>query len=163
MPEQQIVEIAKAIGADARIVIMDEPTASLTDARGRAPVRRHRARCAREGAGIVYISHRLEEVFAIADRITVLRDGETVGDARRPRRSTAPELIRLMVGRALTAVFPKRRVPLGEVALELRTAVESRARGIHDVSLSRAARRDPRRRRPRRLGPDASWPRRSSA
>ena len=89
MPEQQIVEIAKAIGADAKIVIMDEPTASLTE-REVERLFRVIALLKAHGVGIIYISHRLEEVFAIADRITVLRDGETVGIVRarrgRPRR-----------------------------------------------------------------------------
>ena len=87
MPEQQIVEIAKAIGADARIVIMDEPTAALTEREVEQPLRRHRATCAQQGVGIIYISHRLDEVFALADRVTVLRDGETVATraARRGR------------------------------------------------------------------------------
>ena len=77
MPEQQMVEIAKAIGAHARILILDEPTASLTD---REVERLFRVIGALrgEGAGIIYISHRLEEIAAIADRVTVLRDGQTI-------------------------------------------------------------------------------------
>src|SRR5262245_65428435 len=77
MPEQQIVEIAKAIGAHARVLIMDEPTASLSDREVEhlfEIIRRLRA----EGAGIVYISHRLGEVFAVADRISVRRDGDVI-------------------------------------------------------------------------------------
>src|SRR5437762_1112253 len=78
MPEQQLVEIACALGAGARIVIMDEPTASLTQKEQHllfGVVSDLRA----SGVGIVYISHRLEEIFALADRVTVLRDGESVG------------------------------------------------------------------------------------
>jgi rhamnose transport system ATP-binding protein len=133
MPEQQMVEIAKAVGADAKVVIMDEPTASLMDdevERLFSVIRILRA----QGAGIIYISHRLEEVFAVSDRITVLRDGETVAT----RDTTAidrPALIQTMVGRALTDVFPKRPVAPGEVAMELRH-LSNRALGIHDVSLS---------------------------
>ena len=78
MPEQQIVEIAKAIGADAKILIMDEPTASLTDERGRRACSASSRMLRAQGVGIIYISHRLEEVFAVSDRVTVLRDGETV-------------------------------------------------------------------------------------
>ncbi len=118
MPEQQMVEIAKAIGAEARILIMDEPTASLTDVEVERLFRvidSFRG----QGSGVVYISHRLEEVFAIADRITVLRDGETVGTHRRDA-VTREEVIHMMVGRDLSAVFPKRAVPIGEIALELR-------------------------------------------
>jgi rhamnose transport system ATP-binding protein len=132
MPEQQMVEIAKAIGADAKILIMDEPTASLTDVevehlfRVIADFRSH-------GSCIVYISHRLEEIFAIADRITVLRDGETVATYQR-EGVTREEVIRLMAGRELSAVFPKRDVPIGEIALELRD-VSSRSTGLHDISL----------------------------
>ena len=133
MPEQQLVEIAKAIGADARIVIMDEPTAALTEREVQSlfeVIRRLRD----DRVGIVYISHRLEEVFAIADRITVLRDGETVGTVA-TGSVTPSELIRMMVGRELTTVFPKRDVPLGEVALELR-GVSNDAAGVRDVSLT---------------------------
>ena len=81
MPEQQLVEIACALGAGARIVIMDEPTASLTQKEQHllfAVVRDLRA----SGVGVIYISHRLEEIFALADRVTVLRDGESVGDRK---------------------------------------------------------------------------------
>ena len=133
MPEQQVVEIAKALGADARILIMDEPTASLSEreVQGLFDVI---ALLRTQGVGIIYISHRLEEVMAIADRVTVLRDGETVGTwpARALDRA---ELIRQMVGRELSTVFPKREVPRGDVALELRS-VSQRETGVHDVSLS---------------------------
>jgi rhamnose transport system ATP-binding protein len=133
MPEQQIVEIAKAIGADAKVVVMDEPTASLTDRevdRLFGVIGRLRA----QGAGIVYISHRLDEVFAIADRITVLRDGLTVGTRVTAAISKA-ELIQLMVGRELAAIFPKRPVALGGVAVELRR-LSNASLGLHDVSVS---------------------------
>jgi rhamnose transport system ATP-binding protein len=133
MPEQQIVEIAKAIGADAKIVIMDEPTASLTE---REVDRLFSVIGVLRGlgAGIVYISHRLDEVFAIADRITVLRDGETVGTCATAAIGKA-DLIRMMVGRELAAIFPKRPVAFGDVAVELR-GLSNRSLGLHDVSLS---------------------------
>jgi rhamnose transport system ATP-binding protein len=133
MPEQQLVEIAKAIGADARIVFMDEPSASLTEReveRLFGVIARLRA----AGVGIVYISHRLEEVFRIADRVTVLRDGETVATRAREAVDRA-ELIQLMVGRELAAVFPKRSIPLGDVVFEVR-GLGNRAAGLHDISLS---------------------------
>ena len=133
MPEQQIVEIAKALGADARIVVMDEPTSSLTD----REVERLFAVIARlreHAVGIIYISHRLEEVLAIADRTTVLRDGQTIGTYPR-EQVDRPALIAMMVGRELDAVFPKRAVPLGDAALELRH-VWHRASGVRDVSLT---------------------------
>jgi rhamnose transport system ATP-binding protein len=133
MPEQQMVEIAKALGAEARVLIMDEPTAALTE-RECAQLFGAIARLRDAGAGVIYISHRLEEIAAIADRITVLRDGESLATLHRDEVTRA-ELIRLMVGRDVAAVFPKRAVPIGEVALELR-GVTQRASGIRDVSLT---------------------------
>ena len=133
MPEQQMVEIAKALGARARVIIMDEPTAALSErevARLFETIRGLRA----EGAGIIYISHRLEEVFALADRVTVLRDGRTVGT--QPREGLTPSaLISLMIGRELSAIFPKHRVEQAGVALELRR-LSSNAAGVRDISLS---------------------------
>jgi rhamnose transport system ATP-binding protein len=132
MPEQQLVEIAKAIGSSAKVLIMDEPTASLS-----APevdrLFEVVARLKSEKVGIIYISHRLEEILEIADRITVLRDGSTVGTHPREALQRSA-LINLMIGRDLSAVFPKRTVAQGDVALELRQ-VTCRAAGIHDVSL----------------------------
>ena len=133
MPEQQIVEIAKAIGADAKILITDEPTASLTDREVESlfgVIRNLRS----EGVGVIYISHRLEEIFAIADRVTVLRDGHTIA-TRNAHEVRREELIELMVGRPIASVFPKREVALGEIAFELRN-VSSAAVGLRDISLS---------------------------
>jgi rhamnose transport system ATP-binding protein len=132
MPEQQIVEIAKAIGAHARVLIMDEPTASLSDREVEhlfEIIRRLRS----EGAAIIYISHRLEEVFTVADRITVLRDGEVMVTSPCADLNRA-ELIRLMVGRELATVFPKRDVPIGDIALEVRH-LRSRDAGLDDVTI----------------------------
>jgi len=99
MPEQQLVEIACALGARARIVVMDEPTASLTE-REQHLLFGVVDDLRKSGAGVIYISHRLDEVFAIADRVTVLRDGETV-DTRPVREAglKQSELIEMMVGR----------------------------------------------------------------
>lgn len=133
MPEQQLVEIAKAIGADARIVIMDEPTASLTE-REVESLFQVIARLRLEGVGVIYISHRLEEIATVADRVTVLRDGETIA-TRRMEEVDRGELIRMMVGRELGSIFPKREITPGETALELRD-VSSREAGVHHVSLS---------------------------
>jgi rhamnose transport system ATP-binding protein len=133
MPEQQLVEIAKAIGTDARIVIMDEPTASLTE-REVESLFQVIARLRSEGVGVIYISHRLEEIAAVADRVTVLRDGETIATRRMDDVDRA-ELIRMMVGRELGSVFPKREISAGDTVLELRH-VSSRAAGVHHVSLS---------------------------
>jgi rhamnose transport system ATP-binding protein len=133
MPEQQLVEIAKAVGGNARILIMDEPTASLSE----HEVERlfHViARLRSERVGIIYIAHRLEEILSIADRVTVLRDGLTIGTYPRAglERST---LINLMIGRELSAIFPKRAVPLGEVAMELRN-LTCTAAGVRNISLT---------------------------
>ena len=133
MPEQQLVEIAKAIGADARIVIMDEPTASLTE-REVASLFEVIARLRSDGVGVIYISHRLEEIAAVADQVTVLRDGETIATKRLDEVDRA-ELIRMMVGRELGSVFPKRDIAVGDTVLELRN-VSSREAGVHHVSLS---------------------------
>lgn len=130
MPQQQLVEIARALAADAKILIMDEPTASLAENEVE-----HLLQVVRElrahGVGVIYISHRLDELFQIADRVTVLRDGATV--ASRPMSEVdRGELIRLMVGREISSIFPKRQVPLGETLLELRnlTCHESETRSV---------------------------------
>jgi rhamnose transport system ATP-binding protein len=133
MPEQQVVEIAKALGSDARIVIMDEPTASLSE-REVERLFGVIARLREHGVGIIYISHRLEEIAAIADRVTVLRDGETIA-TRAASDVTRADLIRMMVGRELDAVFPKRDVAAGDTALEAR-GLTNRRTGVHDVSFS---------------------------
>lgn len=142
MPEQQLVEIACALGTGARIVIMDEPTASLTQKEQQllfAVVRDLRA----SGVGVIYISHRLEEIFQLADRVTVLRDGESVGTksvggAKAGGTSAAPlteaELIQLMVGREVSQIYPPAEGAAGEVVLELR-GLGCEAGKVHDVSL----------------------------
>ena len=133
MPEQQLVEIAGALGAGARIVIMDEPTASLTrveQERLYTLVRNLRA----GGVGVIYISHRLEEIFALADRVTVLRDGASVG-THAVRDIDEAALIRLMVGREVSLLYPPAERPPGEIALELR-GVGCAAAGVHAVSFA---------------------------
>ena len=161
MPEQQLVEIACALGAGARIVIMDEPTASLTQKEQQllfAVVRDLRA----SGVGVIYISHRLEEIFQLADRVTVLRDGESVGTravrssrgdaACRTRtelrtrnpidaygstpalRLTEAELIKLMVGREVSHIYPPAESAPGEVVLSLKN-LGCAASGVNDVTL----------------------------
>src|SRR6185295_18038030 len=95
MPQQQLVEIARALGARAKILIMDEPTASLSEDDTRnlfTVIKQLRA----EGVGIIYISHRLEELPIIADRVTVLRDGRTI-DTREMSEMKREQLIQLMV------------------------------------------------------------------
>jgi rhamnose transport system ATP-binding protein len=133
MPEQQIVEIARALGAEARIVIMDEPTAALGE-REVASLFRAVATLKASGAGVIYISHRLEEVFALADRITVLRDGESVGTFAAADVSRQ-ELVRLMVGRPMADVYPSRAHEPGDVRLELQD-LGHRESGVRGVSLA---------------------------
>jgi rhamnose transport system ATP-binding protein len=133
MPEQQLVEIAKAVGADAKVVIMDEPTSSLSDREVENLFRVVRDLRAR-GVGVVYVSHRLDELPRIADRVTALRDGALVG-TRPMNEVTRGELIKMMVGRDLAAVYPKVEVPHGDVLLETRDLGCS-ASGVRGVSLS---------------------------
>ncbi|MEP7342680.1 MAG: sugar ABC transporter ATP-binding protein [Acidobacteriota bacterium] len=133
MPQQQLVEIARALGANARVLIMDEPTASLSEEDTQNLFRVIRELRER-GVGIIYISHRLDELPVIADRVTVLRDGATI-ETRLMPDVDRQELIRLMVGRELSAVFPKRQVELGADVLEVRN-LNCRAAGINDISFS---------------------------
>jgi len=133
MPQQQLVEIARALGANAKVLIFDEPTASLSEEDTRN-LFRVIGELRSNGVGMVYISHRLEELSVIADRVTVLRDGRTI-DTRDMDGVASEELIRLMVGRDLSAVFPKRTVPLGETVFELRNFC-SRSAGIFGVDLA---------------------------
>jgi rhamnose transport system ATP-binding protein len=115
-PQRQLVEIARALGAEARILILDEPTASLT-VRETEKLFRVLRELRAKGAGLIYISHRLEELREIADRVTVLRDGIVAG-CQPLSEIDQPALIRLMAGRELSQVFPKREVPIGDVVLE---------------------------------------------
>ena len=133
MPQQQLVEIARSLGAKAKVLIMDEPTASLSEEDTQNLFRVIRSLRA-SGVGIIYISHRLEELPVIADRVTVLRDGRTI-DTRLMSEVNRQQLIQLMVGRELSAVFPKKEVALGDVVLELRQFGSSEA-GIKDINLS---------------------------
>lgn len=132
MPEQQLVEIGRALGASARVLILDEPTASLTDREVN-----HLFQVIRElraaGVGIIYISHRLEELFAIGDRVTVLCDGRKVA-TRDLSEIDERGLIQLMVGRELSSVYPKRKVEIGDTVLEVR-GLGCKATGVRDVSL----------------------------
>jgi rhamnose transport system ATP-binding protein len=132
MPEQQLVEIACAIGAGARIVIMDEPTASLTQKEQHlllAVARELRA----SGVGVIYISHRLDEIFSLADRVTVLRDGESVG-TNRVDELNETQLIKLMVGREISQIFPEREGTVGDVVVSMR-GVGCTAGGVRNVTL----------------------------
>ena len=103
---KQLVEIVRALGKHSRLLILDEPTAALTEQEVAVLMDKLR-QLRRQGTACIYISHRLEEVLALADRITVLRDGATVASLEGPE-ATIPLLIRHMVGRELTAQFPPR-------------------------------------------------------
>jgi rhamnose transport system ATP-binding protein len=116
MADQQLIEIAKALSVDARVLILDEPTASLSlheVDRLFAIVRRMRD----DGVAVLFVSHRLEEVFTLCDRATVLRDGRHVVTARTTELTTA-DLVRHMVGREVS-LFPKTAAELGDVLLEV--------------------------------------------
>ena len=115
---QQIVAIARALVGEARAVVMDEPTASLTE-REVQQLFRIISELTSGGVGVVYISHRLDEIFAISDRITVLRDGHHITTAPTDELD-AEELVRLMVGRPLNELFTRSPHSPGEVALEVR-------------------------------------------
>jgi ABC-type sugar transport system ATPase subunit len=116
--EQQIVAIARALVGEAQAVIMDEPTSSLTEREARQLFGIIEDLTA-EGVGVVYISHRLEEIFEISDRITVLRDGHHIKTAPASELD-AEELVRLMVGRPLNELFTRSQSSPGETVLEVR-------------------------------------------
>ena len=114
---QQMTEIVKALSMKSSVIIMDEPTSSLND----PEVERLFAVISllkRRGVGVVYITHRMEEIFRVADRITVLRDGKSVGSAPAGELSR-PELIRWMVGREVNQQFPARTGPRGDAVLRV--------------------------------------------
>jgi rhamnose transport system ATP-binding protein len=115
--QKHLVEIARALSHEAQVMIMDEPTAALS-ANEIDDLFRIVAQLKAEGRAIVFISHKFDEIFRIADNFVCLRDGEKVGEG--PISSvTEPELVRMMVGRPVEQVFPKRDVPIGEVALKV--------------------------------------------
>ncbi len=115
--QKHMVEVARALSHDARVVVMDEPTAALS---------RHEidelftlvAGLKAEGRAILFISHKFDEIFGVCDRWVCLRDGRKVGEGR-TADTTERELVRLMVGRPVEQVFPKRDIPLGEVVLRV--------------------------------------------
>lgn len=131
--QQQMVEIGKALSQDARILVMDEPTAALSDRETERLFEVMRQLQAK-GVAIVYISHRMAEVFALGDRITVLRDGKLVGRAR-PGETTPDALVRMMVGRTVDMSYPRNFAQQpGEVVLEVKGL--SAKNGIRDIDLT---------------------------
>jgi inositol transport system ATP-binding protein len=138
--EQQLVEIARALSMQSRLIVMDEPTAALSEAEVANLVRIVRALKA-EGLSIIFVTHRLEEVFRLCDRYTVLRDGHYVGSGR-VAETSVDAIIRMMVGREVAALYGERPIPEhGKVALEVegltrrRNARDPNAIEIVDVSL----------------------------
>ncbi|MFC1412686.1 sugar ABC transporter ATP-binding protein [Streptacidiphilus sp. N1-12] len=130
--DQQIVEIAKALSLDAKVLVMDEPTAALTSVevdRLFEVMRTLRA----QGAAVLFISHRLEEVFASCQRVTIMRDGRFVSTAP-VEEVTVDSIIRSMVGRDLDALFPKTKTTPGEVVLEVEHL--NRQGVFEDISLT---------------------------
>jgi len=130
--QQQMVEIAKAISQNARILVMDEPTAALSD-RETELLFALIARLKADGVAIIYISHRMAEVFALGDRITVLRDGRRIAEVR-PSNVSADDLVRMMVGRTVDMSYPRNFASAaGPVLLEVKGLCA--ATGISDIDL----------------------------
>jgi ribose transport system ATP-binding protein len=122
--EQQLVEIARALHRSARLLVMDEPSAALSETEIEALFAVIRD-LASSGVPVIYISHRMPEIFAIGDRVTVMRDGQTVG-TETVSETEVSELIRMMVGRTIAERVPKRDVALGDVVLEVDGLVAER-------------------------------------
>jgi ABC-type sugar transport system ATPase subunit len=130
--QQQLVEIARARSKESRLIVMDEPSATLSDHEVKllfAAIRELKSR----DVSIIYISHRMEELFEIGDRVTVLRDGKYVG-TKNLRDTTRHELIKMMVGRDMTEMFAKPTQKQGEVLLEVRNI--SRGRRVKNCSFT---------------------------
>jgi ABC-type sugar transport system ATPase subunit len=130
--QRQLLEVLRAVHRRARLLLLDEPTSALSKAEIDLLFHRVLARMKAQGVAIIYVSHRLEEVFAIADRISVLRDGERVATGQRAAL-TEDEVIRCMVGRDITQRYVKHEVPIGQVTLEVKGLSAKKA--IHDCSL----------------------------
>lgn len=118
--QQQMIEIAKALMTNAEVIIMDEPTAALTE-REISKLFEVITALKKNGVSIVYISHRMEEIFAICDRITIMRDGKTV-DTTNISETDFDEVVKKMVGRELTERYPKRTPSLGDKVFEVKNA-----------------------------------------
>jgi len=126
---RQRVEISRALSLNPRVLIMDEPTAALTDADVQGLLRLVQ-RLRNNGVGIVYVSHRMPEIFALADRVTVLRDGRLV-DTKPIGEMDQENLVSLMVGRSVDQLYPRASVARGTAILELRnTSCGNRVRDI---------------------------------
>jgi rhamnose transport system ATP-binding protein len=115
--QKHLVEIARALSHDSRIVIMDEPTSALS-AREISDLFRIISQLRAEGRAILFISHKFDEIFRVADRWACLRDGELVGEGL-IKEVDSPQLVKLMVGRPIDQVFPKKKIEIGEPVLEV--------------------------------------------
>lgn len=130
--QQQMVEIAKALSMQARILVLDEPTAALTKREIEALFEVIEG-LRQKGVGMIYISHRMEEIFQLSDRITVMRDGRYI-ETRETAVTTLDDLVRLMVGREIKERFPKVQIPLGRERLRIEGL--SRKDKLHDINLA---------------------------
>jgi D-xylose transport system ATP-binding protein len=135
---QQLVEIAKALSQNAKILVLDEPTAALTESEVETLFKILRD-LKRRGVGMIYISHKLGEVFEMSDRITVLRDGKTVG-TNDAKNLTVEKVIALMVGREVGDIFPSSQHEFGETVLEIKNLTafeaETNKKLVDDISFS---------------------------
>ncbi|MCG6172625.1 sugar ABC transporter ATP-binding protein [Anoxybacillus sp. LAT_35] len=130
--KQQVIEIARALSTNAKCLIMDEPTAALTDREIQTLFTVIRT-LKQQGVAIVYISHRMEEIFTICDRISVLRDGQFIG-TKLIRETTFDEIVHMMVGRQIGERFPKRSVQIGEERLRVEGLTQNGV--FHNVSFT---------------------------
>ena len=116
--QQQMIEIAKALMVDAKVIIMDEPTAALTQKETEVLFKVVRS-LKNKGVSIVYISHRMEEIFDLCDRITILRDGQYIG-TREIAKTDMAEVVKMMIGREIGERYPERDVKIGDVVFEVK-------------------------------------------
>lgn len=130
--QQQMVEICKALMADAKVIIMDEPTAALTQSETVALFKVIES-LRKKGVSMVYISHRMEEIFELCDRITVLRDGSYIGVKNIPE-TNMNEIVKMMIGREIGERYPSRDVKIGKEVLKVKGLI--RKGTFHDVSFS---------------------------
>jgi len=130
--QQQMVEICKALMADAKVIIMDEPTAALTQSETVALFKVIES-LRKKGVSMVYISHRMEEIFELCDRITVLRDGSYIGVKNIPE-TNMNEIVKMMIGREIGERYPSRDVKIGKEVLKVKGL--TRKGTFHDVSFS---------------------------
>lgn len=130
--QMQLVEIVKATSQNAKVIIMDEPTSALTE-KEVAVLFEVIERLKSSGVAIIFISHKIDEVFRISDRITVLRDGKFIGELE-TGKANSDQLISMMVGREIKEIFPKIETPIGEVAFEVKNICYSDK--VNNVSFS---------------------------